>query len=59
MEADTRYYRVEWSEEDQAFVGTYLKFPSLSWLDKTEEGALKGIQELVLDTLQDMDGHGH
>ena len=36
-----------------------LKFPSLSWLDKTEEGALKGIQELVLDTLQDMDGHGH
>ena len=35
------------------------EFPSLSWLDKTEEGALKGIQELVFDTLQDMDGHGH
>ncbi len=47
-------YRVGWSEEDGEFVGTCVEFPSLSWLDKRQEGALKGIRKLVVDCLKDM-----
>jgi predicted HicB family RNase H-like nuclease len=51
-------YRVSWSEEDGEFVGTCVEFPSLSWLDKKQEGALKGIRKLILDTLKDMKTNG-
>ena len=47
-------YRVSWSKEDAEFVGTCLEFPSLSWLDKRQEAALRGIRKLVLDCLKDM-----
>lgn len=40
-------YKVVWSEEDQEFVGTNEDYPSLSWLAKTEEEALKGIYNLT------------
>lgn len=43
--------RVIWSEEDKEFVGLCDAFPSLSWLDKTEEAALQGITALVEDIL--------
>lgn len=51
-------YRVSWSEEDGEFVGTCVEFASLSWLDKKQEGALKGIRKLILDSLKDMKKNG-
>lgn len=47
-------YRVRWSAEDEAFVGTIAEFPSLSWLDDTQLGAFLGAQNLVTDILDDM-----
>lgn len=44
-----RAYRVDWSEQDQEYVGTCPEFPSLSWLSKTQVGALEGIVRLVRD----------
>ena len=51
-------YRVLWSEEDQEFVGLCAEFPSLSWLDKDQEAALRGILALVKDTVADMEANG-
>ena len=52
---DDRYtYRVTWSEDDNEYVGLCTEFPSLSWLDRTPEGALKGIRKLVADVVKDM-----
>jgi predicted HicB family RNase H-like nuclease len=52
---DDRYtYRVTWSEEDQEYVGLCAEFPSLSWLAKTPEVALKGIRKVVADVVMDM-----
>ena len=47
-------YRVAWSHEDREYVGTCSDFPSLSWLDTTQDGALHGIQKLVREVLADM-----
>jgi predicted HicB family RNase H-like nuclease len=56
---DDRYtYRVTWSEEDNEYVGLCAEFPSLSWLDRTPEGALKGIRKLVADVVRDMHYNG-
>lgn len=53
--AINRYtYRVTWSEEDQEHVGLCVEFPSLSWLEKTPEKALKGIRDLVRDCIKDL-----
>lgn len=38
-------YRVTWSPEDGEHVGLCTEFASLSWLAKTPEAALKGIQK--------------
>ena len=46
-------YVVKWSEEDQEFVGLHKDHPYLSFLAKTEEGALKGIYKLVYDVYVD------
>lgn len=52
---DDRFtYRVTWSEDDQEYVGLCAEFPSLSWLDKTPESALKGIREMVDSVIKDM-----
>jgi predicted HicB family RNase H-like nuclease len=51
---DRYTYRVTWSEEDQEHVGLCVEFPSLSWLGKTPEKALKGIRDLVLDCINDL-----
>ena len=48
-------YKVIWSEEDKEFVGTCDKFPSLSYLAKTEEEALKGIEWLTENLPQGLD----
>lgn len=51
-------YRVTWSPEDGEHVGLCSEFPSLSWLAKTPEAALKGIQKLVAGVVADMQANG-
>jgi len=47
-------YRVTWSEEDSEYVGLCAELPSLSWLARTPEAALKGIRKLVSKVVADM-----
>lgn len=54
LKNDLYTYRVTWSEEDREYVGLCTEFPSLSWLDESQELALKGIRALVADTVKDM-----
>lgn len=54
MTSDKYTYRVMWSEEDKEYVGLCAEFPSLSWLAKSPEAALKGIRKTVVDVLKDM-----
>jgi len=54
LKNDLYTYRVTWSEEDGEYVGLCTEFPSLSWLDESQELALKGIRELVGDTIGEM-----
>jgi len=58
MSADHYTYRVTWSAEDQEHVGLCAEFPSLSWLARTPEAALKGIRQLVADAVKDMQANG-
>lgn len=51
---DRYTYRVMWSEEDQEYVALCAEFPSLSWLDETQQNALQGIQQLVSNCIADM-----
>lgn len=51
-------YRVTWSEEDKEYIGLCIEFPSLSWLAKTPETALKGIRETVSDVIDDIKKSG-
>lgn len=51
-------YRVTWSEEDNEYVGLCAEFPSVSWLSKTPESALKGIRNIVADIIKDMKKSG-
>lgn len=52
--SDKYTYRVMWSEEDKEYVGLCAEFPSLSWLAKSPEAALKGIRKTVNNVLKDM-----
>ena len=54
LKNDRYTYRVIWSEDDQEYVGLCTEFPSLSWLGKTPESALKGIREVVEGVIKDM-----
>ena len=54
-QADRYTYRVTWSEEDQEYVGLCAEFPSLSWLEETQVAALSGIQNLVFETVTEME----
>jgi len=54
LKNDRYTYRVTWSEDDHEYVGLCAEFPSLSWLDKTPESALKGIREVVDRVIKDM-----
>jgi predicted RNase H-like HicB family nuclease len=51
-------YRVMWSEEDQKYVGLVAKFPSISWLSKSQDGAFKGIRTLTKEIIADMKQQG-
>ena len=54
MQPDHYTYRVTWSAEDNEHVGLCVEFPSLSWLAKTPEDALKGIRNTVAEAVKDM-----
>ena len=54
MSVDHYTYRVTWSAEDGEHVGLCAEFPSLSWLSKTPEAALKGIRRVVSEVVADM-----
>jgi len=58
-EKNNKYtYRITWSEEDEEYVGLCAEFPSLSWLAKSPEAALKGIRKLVMEVIADMLANG-
>ena len=54
MSVDHYTYRVTWSAEDGEYLGLCAEFPSLSWLAKTPEAALKGIRRVVSEAVADM-----
>lgn len=54
LKNDYYTYRVTWSAEDNEYVGLCAEFPSLSWLSKTSEAALKGIRKTVEAVVNDM-----
>jgi predicted HicB family RNase H-like nuclease len=58
MRADHYTYRVTWSPEDGEHVGLCAEFPSLSWLAKTPEAALKGMRKLVAEVIADLQAVG-
>ena len=56
---NNRYtYRITWSEDDNEYVGLCAEFPSLSWLARTPEAALKGIIKVVEGVVKDMQDNG-
>jgi predicted RNase H-like HicB family nuclease len=58
MKSQHYTFRVNWSPEDKEHVALCAEFPSLSWLAKTPEAALKGIQKVVADVVADMQASG-
>ena len=58
LKNDHYTYRVTWSEEDSEYVGLCAEFPSLSWLSKSPESALKGIRKTVAEVIEDMKENG-
>jgi predicted HicB family RNase H-like nuclease len=51
-------YSVTWSPEDQEYVATVSEFPSLSWLDEDKEEALRGLEKLLREVVDDMQAKG-
>jgi len=58
IKSDRYTYRITWSEEDKEYVGLCIEFPSLSWLAESQETVLKGIRDLVEQTIRDMKDGG-
>ena len=58
MSVDPCPYPLAWSAEDSEHVGLCAEFPSLSWLAKTPEAALKGIRQVVAEVVADMQASG-
>jgi predicted HicB family RNase H-like nuclease len=58
LRIDRYTYRITWSEDDGEFVGLCIEFPSLSWLAKTPEAALRGIRKVVNKAVEDMESNG-
>jgi len=54
LKNDRYTYRITWSPDDDEYVGLCVEFPSLSWLSKDPESALKGIRRLVCDVVKEM-----
>ena len=58
LKNDHYTYRVTWSADDKEYVGLCAEFPSLSWLSKTPEGALRGIRKVISEVIADMKKSG-
>lgn len=58
MNADHYTYRVTWSSEDDEYVGLCAELPSLSWLARTPEAALKDIRRLAAEAVADLIASG-
>jgi predicted HicB family RNase H-like nuclease len=58
LQNDHYSYRVIWSAEDKEYIGLCAEFPSLSWLAQSPEAAIRGIREVVADTIVDMQKSG-
>lgn len=56
--AEHYVYRVHWSAEDGAYVGTVAELPSLSWVADGQVEAFEGIRQLACDVVHDMQGSG-
>ena len=56
--AEHYVYRVHWSPDDDAYVGTVAEFPSLSWISDTRIEAFSGIQDLAIDVVTDLIAEG-
>ena len=54
LKNDHYTYRITWSEDDKEYVGLCAEFPSLSWLSKSPESALRGIRKIVGEIIDDM-----
>ncbi len=54
MDKEKYSYRVWWSEDEGAYIGTVAEFPSLSHIDDTQGGAFYGIVDLVGSVLEEM-----
>lgn len=58
-ELANRYtYRLAWSEKDDEFIATVVEFPSLSWISKSRESALRGLTSLIEEVIKDMAREG-
>lgn len=55
---DKYEYKVVWSEEDQVYIGRVAEFPSLAAHGDTSETALREIQFVVSEVLEDMQEQG-
>ena len=55
---DKYTYRVTWSDDDAEYVGLCAEFPSLSWLARLPEAALRGIRKIVSEVAADMVHNG-
>ncbi len=51
-------YAVQWSPEDGEFVATVAEFPSMSWLDADQVGALRGLEGLIETVIADLNAVG-
>jgi len=58
LKADRYTYRITWSEDDREYVGLCAEFPSLSWLARSPEAALRGIRKAVEESVADMRKNG-
>lgn len=57
-QVDRYTFRVTWSDEDQQHVGLCAEFPSLSWLAKSPEAALRGICKVAREVVADLIASG-
>lgn len=55
---DKYTFRLEWSEEDCAYIARCLEFPSLAAHGSTREEALQQIEAVVLESVQWMEEEG-
>lgn len=58
LKNDRYTYRIVWSEEDQEYAGLCTEFPSLSWVARNPEDALRGIRKVVEQAVSDMKKSG-